>query len=48
MTSLFCHRCQTIHDIGTDAIRSVHATSHGRIAYVTCPVGHTVVVDHSG
>ena len=46
MNSLYCHHCGTHHLIGASAIRSIHNTEDGPIAYVTCPVGHTVVVSY--
>ena len=39
----YCHHCDTRFLIQASAVRSVHNTSEGPIAYVTCPHGHHLV-----
>lgn len=43
MFDIHCHHCNQTYLIGTREITSMHNTSEGPMAYVTCPKGHHLV-----
>lgn len=43
MFTITCHRCAETTLVGSRAIRSIHQTSSGPVAYVECPRGHLTV-----
>lgn len=45
MLTVTCHHCQATFLVGPRSIQSLHPTSTGHTAYVTCPYGHHVVVE---
>ncbi len=43
MFTIHCHHCDRQYLLGSRSIGSLHNTSEGPIAYVTCPEGHRLV-----